>query len=272
VRWRRGEWVPWWVWWPWLTPAAGVCGPEGRERRPGRGTAAAARGAGAGATWAGGMSAERGGLPASMTTLGTIGSGMIGGTVARLAVNAGYDVVLSNSRGPETLADLVAELGPHARAATAAEAAAAGDLVLVSIPVKACSTLPAAALAGKIVLDTGNYYPQRDGQIAPLRRTGTSRTRRELPPGPTSSRPPWPPRPGKRRRSGSKLADHAASCRSGPRFPERAAARTTANWNSMCGSANMRGRQFPGINSFIAEPDADTLARHGKQCADRIGS
>ena len=69
-----------------------------------------------------------------MTTLGLIGSGSIGSTVARLAVDAGHDVVLSNSRGPETLAALAAELGPQARAATGAEAAEAGDLVLVSIP------------------------------------------------------------------------------------------------------------------------------------------
>jgi predicted dinucleotide-binding enzyme len=107
------------------------------------------------------------GLAANMTILGTIGSGMIGGTVARLAVNAGHDVVLSNSRGPQTLAGLAAELGPRARAATPAEAAA-GNLVLVSVPVKAYPALPAAALAGKIVLDTGNYYPQRDGQVAAL--------------------------------------------------------------------------------------------------------
>jgi hypothetical protein len=93
---------------------------------------------------------------------------MIGSAVARLAVDAGYDVVLSNSRGPETLADLVAELGPRARAATGAEAAATGDLVLVSVPVLAYPSLPAAALAGKIVLDTGNYYPERDGQIPEL--------------------------------------------------------------------------------------------------------
>jgi predicted dinucleotide-binding enzyme len=103
-----------------------------------------------------------------MTTLGLIGSGRIGSTVARLAVDAGFDVVLSNSRGPETLAGLVAELGPQARAASGAEAAAAGDLVLVSVPVRAYPSLPAAALAGKTVLDTGNYYPQRDGQIAAL--------------------------------------------------------------------------------------------------------
>jgi hypothetical protein len=102
-----------------------------------------------------------------MTTLGLIGSGRIGSTVARLAVDAGHDVVLSNSRGPETLQDLVAELGPRARAASAAEAAEE-DLVLVSIPVLACTALPAAALAGKTVLDTGNYYPERDGQITAL--------------------------------------------------------------------------------------------------------
>jgi predicted dinucleotide-binding enzyme len=93
---------------------------------------------------------------------------MIGSTVARLAVNAGHDVVLSNSRGPETLAELVAELGSRARAASGAEAAAAGDLVLVSVPLLAYPSLPAAALAGKIVMDTGNYYPERDGRIAAL--------------------------------------------------------------------------------------------------------
>jgi predicted dinucleotide-binding enzyme len=103
-----------------------------------------------------------------MTTIGLIGSGHIGGTVARLAVNAGHDVVLSNSRGPETLADLVAELGPHARAATAAEAAAAGDIVVVTVPLKAYRDVPVEPLRGKVVIDTNNYYPQRDGQIAEL--------------------------------------------------------------------------------------------------------
>src|SRR5579872_7562650 len=107
-----------------------------------------------------------------MTTVGIIGSGMIGGTVARLAVAAGYRVVLSNSRGPETLAELAAELGPLATAGTAGQAAEAGDLVLVSVPVKAFGDLPAKALAGKPVMDTGNYYPQRDGQLAELD-TGT---------------------------------------------------------------------------------------------------
>jgi predicted dinucleotide-binding enzyme len=100
--------------------------------------------------------------------LGLIGSGMIGGALARLAVAAGLDVVLSNSRGPETLADLVAELGAHARAATPAEAAQASDLVVATIPLGAYGTLPAAVLAGKTVIDTMNYYPDRDSRIAEL--------------------------------------------------------------------------------------------------------
>jgi predicted dinucleotide-binding enzyme len=103
-----------------------------------------------------------------MKTIGLIGSGHIGSQIARVAVAHGYDVVLSNSRGPETLAGLVAELGPHARAATPAEAAAAGDIVVVTIPLKSYRTVPVAPLAGKIVLDTNNYYPQRDGQIPEL--------------------------------------------------------------------------------------------------------
>src|SRR3954467_11998409 len=103
-----------------------------------------------------------------MTTLGLIGRGHSGSTGARLAVAAGYDVVLSNSRGPETLADLVSALGPRARAATADEAAAAGELVVVTIPFRAYLDVPAVPLAGKAVLDTLNYYPQRDGQVAAL--------------------------------------------------------------------------------------------------------
>jgi len=103
-----------------------------------------------------------------MTTIGLIGSGHIGSTVARLAVGAGHDVVLSNSRGPETLQDLVAELGQHARAATAEEAAEAGDLVVVTVPLRAVDRVPATPLAGKVVIDTCNYYPQRDGQVPAL--------------------------------------------------------------------------------------------------------
>ena len=103
-----------------------------------------------------------------MTTVGFIGSGYIGSTVARLAVAAGHRVVLSNSRAPETLAELVAELGPRAEAATAAHAAATGDVVVVAIPVRAYRDLPAGELAGQVVIDTGNYYPERDGQLAEL--------------------------------------------------------------------------------------------------------
>jgi len=103
-----------------------------------------------------------------MTTIGLIGSGHIGGTVARLAVATGYDVVLSNSRGPETLTELVAELGPRARAGTPAEAAAAGDLVVVTIPLRAYRSVPVEPLAGRIVIDTNNYYPERDGRFPEL--------------------------------------------------------------------------------------------------------
>jgi predicted dinucleotide-binding enzyme len=103
-----------------------------------------------------------------MTTIGLIGAGHIGSQVARLAVAHGYSVVISNSRGPETLATLVAELGPHARAATAADAAKAGDIVVVTIPLKNYRDVPVEPLAGKIVIDTNNYYPQRDGQIPEL--------------------------------------------------------------------------------------------------------
>lgn len=103
-----------------------------------------------------------------MTTVGFIGSGHIGGTVAHLAVDAGYDVVLSNSRGPETLAGLVGELGARAHAATPAEAAAAGDMVVVSIPMRVYESVPAGPTAGKTVMDTNNYYPTRDGHIPTL--------------------------------------------------------------------------------------------------------
>ncbi|NUW35761.1 NAD(P)-binding domain-containing protein [Nonomuraea sp. SMC257] len=103
-----------------------------------------------------------------MSTIGLIGSGLIGGTVARLAVAAGHDVVLSNRRGPETLSGLVAELGPHARAATPAEAAAVGDVVVVTIPLRAYRTVPVEPLRGKVVIDTNNYYPERDGRVPEL--------------------------------------------------------------------------------------------------------
>ena len=103
-----------------------------------------------------------------MTTVGLIGSGNIGITVAQLAIEAGHQVVLSNSRGPETLTDTVAQLGPRAAAATSEQAAAAGDIIVVTVPVKAFPNLPAAPLAGKTIIDTCNYGPERDGRIPEL--------------------------------------------------------------------------------------------------------
>jgi predicted dinucleotide-binding enzyme len=103
-----------------------------------------------------------------MTTIGFIGAGNIGQAVARLAIANGYDVVLSNSRGPETLVDVVQELGDRAAADTAQGAAEQGDLVVVTIPLKAYADVPVEPLVGKVVIDTNNYYPQRDGQIAAL--------------------------------------------------------------------------------------------------------
>jgi predicted dinucleotide-binding enzyme len=99
-------------------------------------------------------------------TIGFIGSGMISSQLARLAIAAGFDVTLSNSRGPETLADLVAELGDHAHAATPVDVARESDLVVASIPFVAYSKLPTDALAGKVVIDTMNFYPERDGEMA----------------------------------------------------------------------------------------------------------
>ncbi len=73
-------------------------------------------------------------------------------------------MVIANSRGPHTLSDLIDELGPSARAATAAEAAAAGDFVVIAVPLKPVNDMPVDELAGKIVLDTNNYMPWRDGR------------------------------------------------------------------------------------------------------------
>ena len=109
-----------------------------------------------------------------MATIGIIGAGNIGAQVARLAVAHGHDVVISNSRGPETLTALVTELGPKARAASVVEAAEAGEIVVVSIPLKHYRTVPVEPLAGKVVIDTNNYYPQRDGHIAELDNESTT--------------------------------------------------------------------------------------------------
>jgi predicted dinucleotide-binding enzyme len=101
-------------------------------------------------------------------TVGFIGSGAIASALARLSVAVGLRVVMSNSRGPETLTDLVEELGGHARAATPKEAARSGDLVVLAPPLNAYNKLPVEALTGKILIDTMNYYPTRDGQITVL--------------------------------------------------------------------------------------------------------
>lgn len=103
-----------------------------------------------------------------MTTIGIIGSGNIGAAIARLAVSADIPVVIANSRGPESLVDLITELGPLARASTVEEAAATGDVVVLSVPLTAHTAIPASLLDGKVVLDTSNYYPFRDGRVAVL--------------------------------------------------------------------------------------------------------
>jgi len=109
-----------------------------------------------------------------VATIGLIGAGHIGSQLARLAVANGYDVVLSNSRGPQSLTGLVQELGPRARAGTTVEAATAGDIVVVTIPLKNYRQVPVEPLAGKIVVDTNNYYPSRDGHIPELDNESTT--------------------------------------------------------------------------------------------------
>jgi 8-hydroxy-5-deazaflavin:NADPH oxidoreductase len=109
-----------------------------------------------------------------MTTIGFIGSGHVGSNLARAAIAHGYDVVLSNMQGPDSLAGLVSELGPHASAATPAQAAAAGDFAIVAIPVTTIDQIPVEPLAGKVVVATINYFPQRDGPIAEIDNAATT--------------------------------------------------------------------------------------------------
>jgi 8-hydroxy-5-deazaflavin:NADPH oxidoreductase len=100
-----------------------------------------------------------------MTTIGIIGSGQVGSNLARAAIAHGHDVVLSNSQGPDSLTGLVSELGPRASAATPAEAAAAGDFAIVAIPLATIDQVPVEPLAGKVVIATINYFPQRLGHV-----------------------------------------------------------------------------------------------------------
>ena len=107
-------------------------------------------------------------MGAAMRTIGLIGSGLLGRTLARLAVGAGFDVILSNSRGPETLSELVGELGERARAGTPEVAAESGDVIIAAIPLRSYQRLPVTALTDKTVIDTMNLYPPRDGDIEEL--------------------------------------------------------------------------------------------------------
>jgi predicted dinucleotide-binding enzyme len=100
--------------------------------------------------------------------IGIIGAGHIGGTLAQRFVDVGHEVAVSNSRGPETLGDLVAQLGDRARAVTPAEAEQFGEVVVVSIPFGRYREVPTDGVAGKVVIDTNNYYPQRDGNYEEL--------------------------------------------------------------------------------------------------------
>ncbi|RYM04754.1 NADP oxidoreductase [Sporolactobacillus sp. THM7-7] len=100
--------------------------------------------------------------------IGFIGSGNIGQVVAEGAIRAGHSVVMSNSRGPETLTELVQKLGPKAKAGTSEQAAREGDIVVVTVPLRALPQLSTDGLAGKTIIDTMNYYPSRDGRIASL--------------------------------------------------------------------------------------------------------
>ena len=97
--------------------------------------------------------------------VGVIGSGNIGANAARLFAHAGHEVAISNSRGPDSLQNLVADIGPNVRAATVEEATDFGEVVLLAIPFFAYETLPAESLVGKVVIDATNYYEGRDGQI-----------------------------------------------------------------------------------------------------------
>lgn len=100
--------------------------------------------------------------------IGIIGAGHIGANAAKLFIEAGHEVAISNSRGAETLRDLVNELGERAQATSVEDAAKFGEVVFVSIPFGKYKELPADALNGKIVIDSNNYYAERDGNYPEL--------------------------------------------------------------------------------------------------------
>jgi 8-hydroxy-5-deazaflavin:NADPH oxidoreductase len=114
--------------------------------------------------------------------IAVIGAGMIGATVARLFAQADHEVSISNSRGPESLASLVAELGPRARAMTVTDAARWAEVVMLAVPFRTPAALPPAdALAGKIVIDAMNPYGP-DGKVMDLGASSSSEeTRARLP-------------------------------------------------------------------------------------------
>jgi 8-hydroxy-5-deazaflavin:NADPH oxidoreductase len=104
----------------------------------------------------------------SAYTIGFIGVGHIGIQVARAVIAAGHPVVISNSREPDTLSEVALDLGQLASAATSAEAARQGYLVVIAVPLVAISQLPVEPLVGKVVIATTNYNPERDGHVKEL--------------------------------------------------------------------------------------------------------
>lgn len=100
--------------------------------------------------------------------IGIIGAGNIGAAAAKLFADAGHEIAIANSRGPETLTGVVNEIGGNAKAVTVEDAITFGEIVMVSIPLGKINELPTGGFEGKIVIDTNNYYPERDGQIEVL--------------------------------------------------------------------------------------------------------
>ncbi|WP_424951365.1 NADPH-dependent F420 reductase [Deinococcus sp.] len=97
--------------------------------------------------------------------IGILGAGHIGRALARLLAEAGHEVGISNSKDPDTLRELAHQLGHGVKAFNREDAARFGELVIETVPFGKYATLPAVQMEGKIVIDTANYYPERDGQI-----------------------------------------------------------------------------------------------------------